>query len=333
MPFVEGESLRDRLRRREAAPGRGRAPDRAGGGGRARLRAPARRDPPRHQAGEHPAHRAATRWWPTSASHGRCSPAADGCAADRDRAGGRDAGLHEPGAGRRRARRWTRGPTSTRSASCSTRCSRESRRSPDRPRRRSSPGGSPSRRRASGTLRQACRSRWTRRSSERSRGCPPIASPPPRSSATRCQASPTVVRRRPHRRRPVAPAVPRQRSGADRRARHAARPPDRTAARCSPGAAPTRETSAAGGERRIAVLPFENLGDTADAYFADGITDAVRGKLTALPAMPVIASNSSAQYRAPPRRRRRSGASWGWTTCSSARCAGRRAPAARAGCR
>src|SRR6185312_4789007 len=51
------------------------------------------------------------------------------------------------------------------------------------------------------------------------------------------------------------------------------------------------------GERRVAVLPFENLGDSADAYFADGITDAVRGKLTALPGMRVTASNSSRQYR------------------------------------
>jgi eukaryotic-like serine/threonine-protein kinase len=57
------------------------------------------------------------------------------------------------------------------------------------------------------------------------------------------------------------------------------------------------ETPAAGDERRIAVLPFQNLGDTADAYFADGITDAVRGKLTAIPGMRVTASNSSAQYR------------------------------------
>ena len=34
------------------------------------------------------------------------------------------------------------------------------------------------------------------------------------------------------------------------------------------------------GLTRIAVLPFENVGDTSDAYFADGVTDAVRGKLT-----------------------------------------------------
>jgi serine/threonine-protein kinase len=52
-----------------------------------------------------------------------------------------------------------------------------------------------------------------------------------------------------------------------------------------------------GNERRIAVLPFQNLGDSTDAYFADGMTDAVRGKLTALPTMRVIGSNSSGQYK------------------------------------
>jgi eukaryotic-like serine/threonine-protein kinase len=48
---------------------------------------------------------------------------------------------------------------------------------------------------------------------------------------------------------------------------------------------------------RLAVLPFENIGDSTNAYFADGLTDAVRTKLTALPGVEVIASNSSAQYR------------------------------------
>src|SRR5262249_51360734 len=52
-----------------------------------------------------------------------------------------------------------------------------------------------------------------------------------------------------------------------------------------------------GNERRIAVLPFQNVGDSADAYFADGMTDAVRGKLTTLPTMQVIGSNSSGQYK------------------------------------
>ena len=48
---------------------------------------------------------------------------------------------------------------------------------------------------------------------------------------------------------------------------------------------------------RIAVLPFENLGDSSEAYFADGITDAVRGKLTELSGMQVIARASARQYR------------------------------------
>ena len=50
-------------------------------------------------------------------------------------------------------------------------------------------------------------------------------------------------------------------------------------------------------ERRVAVLPFQNLGDSADAYFADGITDAVRGKLTALAGHAGDRVHSSAQYR------------------------------------
>jgi serine/threonine-protein kinase len=45
------------------------------------------------------------------------------------------------------------------------------------------------------------------------------------------------------------------------------------------------------------VLPFENLGDSADSYFADGVTDAVRGKLSALPGLQVTARSSSSQYR------------------------------------
>jgi eukaryotic-like serine/threonine-protein kinase len=49
--------------------------------------------------------------------------------------------------------------------------------------------------------------------------------------------------------------------------------------------------------RRIAVLPFQNLGDSSTAYFADGITDAVRGKLAALPGVQVIASSSANEYR------------------------------------
>ena len=49
--------------------------------------------------------------------------------------------------------------------------------------------------------------------------------------------------------------------------------------------------------RRLAVLPFENLGAAADDYFADGITDEVRGKLAVLPGLQVTARASAAQYR------------------------------------
>ncbi len=51
------------------------------------------------------------------------------------------------------------------------------------------------------------------------------------------------------------------------------------------------------GVKRLAVLPFENLGAPEDDYFADGIADAVRGKLTSLPGVEVIARASSAPYK------------------------------------
>ena len=80
--------------------------------------------------------------------------------------------------------------------------------------------------------------------------------------------------------------------------------------------------------RRLAVLPFQNLGRPEDEYFADGITDEIRGKLAALPGLQVTASPARRSTSGPPRARRRSGASWGWTTSSPGRCAGRRTRAA-----
>jgi serine/threonine protein kinase/Tfp pilus assembly protein PilF len=47
----------------------------------------------------------------------------------------------------------------------------------------------------------------------------------------------------------------------------------------------------------LAVLPFENLGDSTDAYFADGVGDEVRGKLSQLQGLAVIARASSNEYR------------------------------------
>jgi serine/threonine-protein kinase len=56
-------------------------------------------------------------------------------------------------------------------------------------------------------------------------------------------------------------------------------------------------SQAAAGAIRLAVLPFQNAGPASDDYFADGITDEVRGKLAALPELRVIASTSSDQYK------------------------------------
>ena len=47
----------------------------------------------------------------------------------------------------------------------------------------------------------------------------------------------------------------------------------------------------------LAVLPFENVGDSADAYFADGVTDEVRSKLAQVGGLDVIARSSSSEYR------------------------------------
>jgi TolB-like protein/tetratricopeptide (TPR) repeat protein len=58
-----------------------------------------------------------------------------------------------------------------------------------------------------------------------------------------------------------------------------------------------KEVGQAGGVKRVAVLPFENLGAPEDDYFADGIADAVRGKLTSLPGLQVIARGSSTPYK------------------------------------
>jgi non-specific serine/threonine protein kinase len=51
------------------------------------------------------------------------------------------------------------------------------------------------------------------------------------------------------------------------------------------------------GPKRLAVLPFDNLGSEEDAYFVDGITDAVRAKLTNISGLEVIARASSIEYR------------------------------------
>ena len=47
----------------------------------------------------------------------------------------------------------------------------------------------------------------------------------------------------------------------------------------------------------VAVLPFENRGRAEDAHIVDGIADEIRGKLAAVPGLTVIARASSNEYR------------------------------------
>ncbi|MCP4685151.1 MAG: protein kinase, partial [bacterium] len=47
----------------------------------------------------------------------------------------------------------------------------------------------------------------------------------------------------------------------------------------------------------LAVLPFENLGDSSDGYFADGVTDEILTDLAQLSGLSVISRTSSMQYR------------------------------------
>ncbi|MEP6993335.1 MAG: protein kinase [Acidobacteriota bacterium] len=60
---------------------------------------------------------------------------------------------------------------------------------------------------------------------------------------------------------------------------------------------PHPPSGGATGVKRIAVLPFENQGAPEEDYFADGIADEIRGKLTSLPGVEVIARSSSTPYK------------------------------------
>jgi serine/threonine-protein kinase len=52
-----------------------------------------------------------------------------------------------------------------------------------------------------------------------------------------------------------------------------------------------------GTTKLLAVLPFENLGGAADEYFADGVSDEIRGKLAGLTGLRVTARSSSNLYK------------------------------------
>src|SRR5437588_3833579 len=51
------------------------------------------------------------------------------------------------------------------------------------------------------------------------------------------------------------------------------------------------------GGPRILVLPFQNLGAPADAYFADGITDEITARLATVSGLQVIGGQSALHYR------------------------------------
>jgi len=55
---------------------------------------------------------------------------------------------------------------------------------------------------------------------------------------------------------------------------------------------------AAAGPRVVAVLPFKNLGATADQYFADGLTEEITSRLAGLTELRVISRTSADQFRA-----------------------------------
>jgi serine/threonine-protein kinase len=56
-------------------------------------------------------------------------------------------------------------------------------------------------------------------------------------------------------------------------------------------------TGAAAGPMRLAVVPFENLGPADQAYFAEGLVDEVRTRLTGLSGLRVVARTSSEAFR------------------------------------
>ena len=224
---------------------------------------------------------------------------------DRDRPGGRHAGLHEPGAGRRRqvAGRPHR-PVLPRRACC-TRCWPASRPGPAPPRRRSPPSGSPSPRRACAPSGPTCPARVD--DAIRKALAPGRGGPVRHDGRVRPGAAAGRSARRRARPPSAAPALtPAPRDPAPptpRTPAHPASPQARSlwvsssASACSSAGGAHRDDDARRGRaKRLAVLPFENLGDSADAYFADGVTDEVRGKLTSLPGLQVTARSSSTQY-------------------------------------
>ena len=109
-------------------------------------------------------------------------------------------------------------------------------------------------------------------------------------------------------RRAAARSQPRHRP--EERSSSPLRPSSFSRSRASSCSGVRQVAGEAGGVKRLAVLPFENLGAPEDDYFADGIADEVRGKLTTLPGLEVIARAARRLTGRRRRRRSRSPRSW-----------------------
>jgi serine/threonine protein kinase/Flp pilus assembly protein TadD len=59
---------------------------------------------------------------------------------------------------------------------------------------------------------------------------------------------------------------------------------------------PTRNAVEIPDRKMIVVLPFENLGESEDTYFADGVTEEITSRLASVKSLGVISRNSAMQY-------------------------------------
>ncbi|MGD2152656.1 MAG: tetratricopeptide repeat protein [Gemmatimonadales bacterium] len=65
--------------------------------------------------------------------------------------------------------------------------------------------------------------------------------------------------------------------------------------------APTAGTQPRPPRVKLVVLPFENLGQPEDEYFADGVTEEITSRLTEIPDLGVISRTTAIQYKGSPR--------------------------------
>ena len=59
----------------------------------------------------------------------------------------------------------------------------------------------------------------------------------------------------------------------------------------------SRRGTAAPATRKVVVVPFDNIGDPTDAYFADGVSEEIAGQLARLPGLQVIGRDGVQRFR------------------------------------